>query len=88
MDGFATYRRDRNIIINAGGIILHIKDDIPSTLLNIETSIEGLYLEINVRKKKWMMGCSYNPHKTFTSAHLEIWISILQAMKTLIFLVA
>ena len=37
MDGFTTYRRDRNI--NGGGIIFYIRDDIPSTLLNIETSI-------------------------------------------------
>ena len=50
MDGFVTYRRDRNI--KDGGIILYIRDDIPSTLLNIETSIEGLCVEINVRRKK------------------------------------
>ena len=69
MDGFVTYRRDRNI--KDGGIILYIRDDIPSTLLNIETSIEGLYVEINVRGKKWLIGCSYNPNKTFISAHLK-----------------
>ena len=69
MDGFTTYRRDRSI--SGGGIILYIRDDIPSTLLNTETYIEGLYVEINVRKKKWLIGCSYNPHKTFISAHLK-----------------
>ena len=50
IDGFTTYRRDRNI--NGGCILLYIKDDIPSTLLNTEISVEGLYVEINVRKKK------------------------------------
>ena len=60
MDGFTTYRRDRNI--NGGSIILYIRDDIPSTLLNTETSIDGLYVEINVRKKKLLIGCFYNPH--------------------------
>ena len=35
IDGFTTYRRDRNI--NGGGIILYIRDDIPSTLLNTDT---------------------------------------------------
>ena len=47
--GFTTYRRDRNI--NGGGIILYIRGDIPSTLLNTDTSVEGFYVEINVRKK-------------------------------------
>ena len=50
MDGFTANRYDRNL--NGGGIILHIRDDIPSTLLNTETSIEGLYGEVNERKKK------------------------------------
>ena len=49
IDGFTTYRRDRNI--NNGGIILYIRDHIPSTLLNTDTSVEDLYVEINVRKK-------------------------------------
>ena len=49
IDGFTTYRCDRNI--NGGGIILCKRDDIPSTLLNTDTSAEGLYVEINVRKK-------------------------------------
>ena len=50
MDGSTTYRHDRNV--NSEDIILYIRDDIPSTLLNTETFIEGLYVEINVRKKK------------------------------------
>ena len=49
IDGFTTYRRDRNL--NGGGIILYIRGDIRSTLLNTDTSVEGLYVEINVRKK-------------------------------------
>ena len=69
MDGFTTYRRDRNI--NCRVIILFIRDDIPSTLLNTKTSTEGLYVEINLRKKKWLMGCSYNTHETFISVHLK-----------------
>ena len=46
---YTTYRRDRNI--TGGGIILYIRDDIPSTSLNTDASVEGLYVEINVRKK-------------------------------------
>ena len=43
MDSFTIYRRERNI--NGGGIILYIRDDIPSTLLNTETSTKGLYVK-------------------------------------------
>ena len=39
-------------------------------MLNTDTSVEGLHVEIKVRKK-WLIGCSYNPHKTFISAHLK-----------------
>ena len=68
MNGFTTYRRDRNI--NGGGIILYVREDIPSSLLKKDTSIEALYVEINVRKKKWLIGCSYNPHKGLIAKHL------------------
>ena len=40
-------------------------------MLNTETSAEGLFVEINVRRKKWLIGFSYNPNKTFISAHLK-----------------
>ena len=68
MNGFTTYRRDRNI--NGGGIILFVREDIASSLLKIDTSIEALYVEINVRKKKWLIGCSYNPQKSLIAKHL------------------
>ena len=35
IDGFTTYRRGRNI--NGGGIILYIRDDTPSALLDTDT---------------------------------------------------
>ena len=63
------YRRDRNI--NGGGIILYIREDIPSSLLKIDTSIEALYIEINLRKKKWLLGYSFNPHKNLITKHLK-----------------
>ena len=47
--GYTIYRRDRNS--NGGGLLLYVKDDIPSTMLNIDISHEALYIEINVRKK-------------------------------------
>ena len=69
MDSFTTYRRDRNI--NGGNIILYIRDGISSTLLNTETSTKDLYVEINVRKRKWLIECPCNPHKMFISANLK-----------------
>ena len=46
------------------------REDIPSTLLNTELLIEGFCIEINLRKKKWLLGCTYNPNKILTSNHL------------------
>ena len=66
INGFTTYRRDRNR--NGGGILLYIREDIP---LHTADVIEGFYIEINIRKKKWLRGCSYNPHKPFTLSHLK-----------------
>ena len=34
-------------------------------------TIEGLFVEINLRKKKWLLCCSYNPKKSLISNHLK-----------------
>ena len=51
IEGHTTYKLDRNS--NGGGILLYVREDIPSTLLNTELLIEGFCIEINIRKKKW-----------------------------------
>ena len=49
----------------------------PSSFLNSDVSIEGFFIELNLRKKKWLLCCSYNPRKNQTSNHLkEIWGNI------------
>ena len=58
IEGYTTYRLDRNA--NGGGILLYIREDIPSTLLNFDMSIESFYIEINQRKKKWLLVGTYN----------------------------
>ena len=68
INGYTTYRRDRNR--NGGGILLYIGEDIPSNLLHADDIID-FYIEISTRKKKWLLGCSYNPHKRFISSHLK-----------------
>ena len=63
--GFTSpYRFDRTK--EGGGILVYIREDIPSKLLNISyiaSDIECLGIEVNLRKAKWLVICSYNPHK-------------------------
>ena len=63
IDGYATpYRFDRTS--HGGGILLYIREDIPSKILKFEpvqNNFEGFFVEINLRKKKWLLSCSYNP---------------------------
>ena len=32
---------------------------------------EGFFVELNLRSKKWLLGCSYNPHKENIASHLS-----------------
>ena len=48
-----------------------VRRDIPSNLLHTDDIIEGFYIEISIRKKKWLLVCSYNLHKRFISLHLK-----------------
>ena len=68
-EGCTAYRLDRNA--NGGGILVYIREDILSTLLNSDMSIESFYNEINMRKKKWPLACTYNPSKNLISNHLK-----------------
>ena len=49
IEGYTTYRLNRNA--NCGGILLYIRDDIPSTMLDSDVSIERFSIEINIRKR-------------------------------------
>ena len=69
IEGYATYRLDRNA--NGGSILLFIREDIPSTLMNFDMSIESFYIEMNIRKKKWLLVGMYNPNKNLISNHLK-----------------
>ena len=71
LDGFSTpYRLDRNS--NGGGLMLLVREDIPSNLFKAKTKpIEGFYIELNLRNDKWLLNCSYNPHKNNIGNHLK-----------------
>ena len=72
IDGFnVPYRQDRNR--NGGGILIYVGEDIPSKLLDKHLfpdvvfnsndtldPIEGMFLEINLRKSKWLFFGMYH----------------------------
>ena len=63
VDGFSEpYRYDRNK--KGGGIMIYIRKNIPSKLLekhNFSDDIEGLFVEFNFRKLKWLLFGTYHP---------------------------
>ena len=72
MDGFTPpYRMDRNT--NGGALALYVREDIPSRQIsfkNDDKDIEHFFVEISLRRKKWLTSCSYNPNLQFTDKHL------------------
>ena len=65
------YRLDRDS--HGGGLLLYVRNDIPSKEIpncNLSTPSEGLFVEINLRKKKWLISCSYIPNKNLIQSHL------------------
>ena len=69
IEDYTMYGLDRNS--NGGGFLLYVGEDIPSTLLNTELLIEVFCIEINIRKKKWLLVGTYNPNKNLISKHLK-----------------
>ena len=63
------YRFDRNG--NGGGVLVFIREDIPTKLIKSQMKIEGLFIELNVRRRKWRLCCSYNPKYSQISLHLK-----------------
>ena len=56
------YRYDRNR--KGGGIMIYISENIQSKLLekhNFSDDIEGLFVELNFRKVKWLLFGTYHP---------------------------
>ena len=69
--GFASpFRLDRNQ--NGGGIIVFVRENIPVKYLSSEDKpIEAFFFELNFRKRKWLVCCSYNPNRNNIFNHLE-----------------
>ena len=63
LEGYPTpYRLDRNA--NGGGILLYIREDIPSKLLNTDLSVEGFFVEIRLRKRNGSFAAPITLRKT------------------------
>ena len=78
LKGFYTpYRFERNS--KYGGFLLYSREHIPSKFQNSGPSckIETISVEINLRKRKWLLTCYYNPHKSLISSHLDYLNNIL-----------
>ena len=71
IDGFhSPFRFDRNK--SDGGIFLYVREDIPTKILGHDfPSAESFFVEIILLKKKWLINCSYNPHKNNIKHHLK-----------------
>ena len=66
------FRLDKNAL--SGGIMIYIRNDIPCKILNkhsLPNDIEGLFIEITLRKRKWILFGGYNPLKVRISYFLE-----------------
>ena len=72
VEGYSTiYRLDRNDI--GGRIILIVKDNLLTSRLDkycFPDEIEIFCIKLNLRKKKWLIFCCYNPHKHLLKHHL------------------
>ena len=59
---------------NGGGLMLFIRDDLPHRELKshkLPKTVEGFFVEITLRKSKWLIGAGYNPHKEGISNFLN-----------------
>ena len=70
IDGFSQpYRIDRKS--SGGGIMLYVREDIPSNQKGRVSTKEGIYVELKLRSKNWLINCSYNPNKNAIGNQLE-----------------
>ena len=57
-----------------GRIFLSIREDRPCRYIkqiSLNSSFEGFFVELNLRSKEWLLGCSYNHHKENIAFHFS-----------------
>ena len=52
---------------------MFVREDIPCKIIktDCDADFEFIFAEISWRKKKWILCCSYNPHKSNIANHLK-----------------
>ena len=66
------FRLDRNS--HGGGIIIYVRDHLPCKKINsysLPGNVEGMFIEINFGKTKWLLVGGYNPQKESISYFLS-----------------
>ena len=72
IDGYhVPFRMDRND--RGGGLLLYFREHIPckKIIVDFDLLIEVIVIEINLKKRKWLLIGSYNPHKNMIQNHLN-----------------
>ena len=70
IEGFTPpYRLDRNC--HWVGILIHIREDISPKLIEMNSSVKSISIELNLRKKKWLVNCSYIAKNSNIYDHLR-----------------
>ena len=78
ISGFSSpYRLDRSQ--HGGGLLLYVKEDIPSSILPAQSfgEIECLTVEIKIYHKKWLIFGKYNPINLLLQVILKFLAKIL-----------
>ena len=79
IDGFsAPFRLDRNRF--GGGVLIYVREDIPCKQLTkhiLPDDIEGIFVEINLRKTKWLLFGGYHPPRQQAEYFLNMLIMLL-----------
>ena len=74
INGFSVpHRLDQNS--KGSGILLYVRDKIivlPLNRYSLPPHIEILFFELNLRNRKWLVCCSYNPHKNLIKDYLRV----------------
>ena len=81
-DFSSPYSLDRNCY--GGGILVYVREDFPSKLIEMNSSVESISIELNLRKKKWLVYGSYNANNCNICDHLRSFGKSLDTLQIMI----
>ena len=58
---------------HGGAILVYFRNNITAKLLKLENILsdaEAIFIEMNIKSKKWFLCCTYNPNKSLIENHL------------------